>query len=179
FEITWHGAARPDRERHHRTLWQECRAAQQPRWQPAAEKRARRYTFDRHALPSRGRTHASTSRAAPATDVLRIAAAPTATEAIHRTGAPQERAQASGRRSRPRPSGSAMSAGSAPGAVPLGACGSILRTTNVHLRLTVVEMHVNAVPRRSWRQRRGRCTPDESAAWRPPEARGRTGRAVG
>jgi len=39
-----------------------------------------------------------------------------------------------------------MSAGSAPGAVPLGACGSILRTTNVHLRLTVVEMHVDAVP---------------------------------
>jgi len=113
---------------------------QQPRWRPAAEKRARRYTFDRHALPSRGRTHA------PATDVLRIAAAPTATEAIHRTGAPQERAQASGRRSRPRPSGSAMSAGSAPGAVPLSACGSILRTTNVHLRLPVVEMNVNAVP---------------------------------
>jgi len=43
------------------------------------------------------------------------------------------------------PSGSAMSAGSAPGAVPLSACGSILRA-NVHLRLTVVEMHVDAVP---------------------------------
>src|SRR6266481_4638004 len=73
FEITWHGAARPDRERHHPTCWQECRAVQQPRWRRAAEKRARRYTFDRHAVPSRGRTHA------PATDVLRIAAAPTAT----------------------------------------------------------------------------------------------------
>jgi len=38
-----------------------------------------------------------------------------------------------------------MSAGSAPGAVPLSACGSILRA-NVHLRLPVVEMNVNAVP---------------------------------
>src|SRR5438876_12412203 len=37
-----------------------------------------------------------------------------------------------------------MSAGYAPGAVPLSACGSILRA-NVHLRLPVVEMHVNAV----------------------------------
>jgi hypothetical protein len=39
-----------------------------------------------------------------------------------------------------------MSAASAPGVVPLSACGSILRATNVHLRLTVVEMHVDAVP---------------------------------
>src|SRR6059036_3174447 len=39
-----------------------------------------------------------------------------------------------------------MSAGSAPGAVPLSACGSILRATNVHFRLTVVETHVDAVP---------------------------------
>jgi len=43
-------------------------------------------------------------------------------------------------------SGSAMSARSAPGAVPLSACGSILRNTNAHLRRTVVEMHVDAVP---------------------------------
>src|SRR5437870_136505 len=46
----------------------------------------------------------------------------------------------------PPPSGSAMSAGSAPGAVPLSACGSILRATNVHFRFTVVETHVDAVP---------------------------------
>ena len=39
-----------------------------------------------------------------------------------------------------------MSAGSAPGAVPLSACGSIVRATNVHLRRTVVELHVDAVP---------------------------------
>jgi len=38
-----------------------------------------------------------------------------------------------------------MSAGSAPGVVPLSAYGSILRATHVHLRLTVVEMHVDAV----------------------------------
>src|SRR6059036_702590 len=60
----------------------------------------------------------------------------------------RERAPAERRpvgRSWPRPSGSAMSAGSAPGAVPLSACGSILRA-NVHLRLPVVEMNVNAVP---------------------------------
>jgi len=44
------------------------------------------------------------------------------------------------------PSGSAMSAGSAPGAVPLSACGSILRATNVHFRFAVVETHVDAVP---------------------------------
>ena len=39
-----------------------------------------------------------------------------------------------------------MSAGSAPGAVPLSACGSILRATNVHIRVSVVEVHVDAVP---------------------------------
>src|SRR5438552_1037793 len=61
----------------------------------------------------------------------------------------RERAPAERRpvgRSWPRPSDSAMSAGSAPGAVPLSACGSILRATNVHFRLTVVETHVDAVP---------------------------------
>jgi len=63
-----------------------------------------------------------------------------------------------------------MSAGSAPGVVPLSAYGSILRATHVHLRLTVVEMHVDAVARirscRSWRLKRGlQYTPDESAAW--------------
>src|SRR5882724_6226624 len=51
-----------------------------------------------------------------------------------------------GSRSWPGPSGSAMLAGSVPGAVPLSACGPILRATNAHFRLTVVEMHVDTVP---------------------------------
>ena len=45
----------------------------------------------------------------------------------------------------PAPFGSAMSAGSAPGAVPLSA-GAILRAPDAHFRLTVIETHVDAVP---------------------------------
>src|SRR5438552_16198814 len=48
-------------------------------WRRTAEKRARDYPFDCCALPSRGRTQASAPRAASVTDLLRIAAAPTAT----------------------------------------------------------------------------------------------------
>src|SRR5213592_1895031 len=80
----------------------------------------------------------------------------------------RERAPAERRtvgRSWPRPSGSAMSAGSAPGAVPLSACGSILRTTNAHLRRTVVEMHVDAVPASARADHGDR---DEDCAARPP-----------
>jgi len=39
-----------------------------------------------------------------------------------------------------------MPAGSVTSVVPLNARGSILRAANVHFRLTVVEIHVDALP---------------------------------